>query len=166
MRNLKYEFRRLNIIGVTSVAVSLVFINFIVWCSVGSPIYTLHFVSSRVPALPLWLYGLFDFLSFALFGISLGAVLSEKCQSFEVYKYRGGFYFIIGITLAYLYHAFFFSCHLFFISFLTVILQCFLFGIAAVNFFNVSKISVLSLCLGALWSFYLLFFSVFCFLFM
>ena len=166
MKNLKYELRRLNIVSVMFVAILLLFINIVVWCSVGSPVYTLHFVSSRVPTLPLWLYGLLDFLSFTLLGISLGAALGEKCPASEVDKYRGGFYFVIGVTLAYLHHAFFFSCHLFFISFICAVLQCVFLVVAVVNFYKVSRISTISLILGGIWSSYLLFFSLVCFLFM
>ena len=166
MKKLKYELQRINMAAVMFVAILLVFVNVTVWCVVGSPVYTLHFISARVPVLPLWLYGLLDFFSFALLGVSLGTVLGEKCQTFELYKYRGGFYFVIGATLAYLHHAFFFSCHLFFISFLIAVLQCCCFAVAIVNFSKISKISVVSLALGSVWGLYLTLFSLVCFLFM
>ena len=166
MKNFKYELQRLNMASVMFAAILLLFVNVAVWCVVGSPVYTLHFISARVPVLPLWLYGLLDFFSFALLGVSLGGVLGEKCQPLELYKYRGGFYFVIGVTLAYLHHAFFFSCHLFFISFLLAVLQCCCFVIAIANFCEISNVSMISLALGSMWSLYLMLFSLVCFLFM
>lgn len=165
MDKLKYEIRNFNIFVATAVALIFILVDFAVWCAVSSPIYTLRFISSSVPTLPLWLFGLFDFISYALKGFSLGAVLTVVCRLYDVYRYRGAFYFVIGVTMAFLHHAFFFSEAKFFTALLIALLQCLFLFIAVINFYKVSKwISVVA-ALGTVWSVYLLVLNVMTFFF-
>lgn len=153
---IRYEFGQINIGIATAVAALFIFVDFAVWCAVGSPVYVLRFISGSVPVLPLWLFGLLDFISFALFGFALGAMLGNRCAANEVAKYRGAFYFIIGVTLVCLHHAFFFSNATFFVALLTSVLMCFFVTVAIVNFVRASKPAALAASVGALWSVYLL----------
>lgn len=166
MNKLKYEFRNLNVLIATAVAAIFIFVDFSVWCATGSPIYVLRFISCYVQTLPLWIFGFLDFISCALLGFSLGAVLSTSCTVYDVHKYRGAFYFILGATLAFLHHFFFFSGARFFAALLVVMLQCLFLSIAVINFYRVSKLVTLIAALGALWSFYLLALNVMTFFFM
>lgn len=163
---IRYELGQINIGVATAVAAIFIFVDFAVWCAVGSPVYVLRFISGRVPVLPLWLFGLLDFLSFALLGFGLGAVLGSRWITNEVAKYRGSFYFIIGVTLICLHHAFFFSSVTFFVALLTAVLMCFFLTVAVCNFSRVSRLAMLTSLLGALWSFYLLIINLVSFFFM
>lgn len=163
---IRYELGQINIGVATTVAAVFIFVDFAVWCAVGSPLYVLHFISTSVPVLPLWLFGLFDFISFALLGVALGAVLGSRCGIYEVAKYRGAFYFIIGVTLVCLHHAFFFSSFTFFVALLTSVLMCFFLAVALVNFLRVSKLATFAAIGGLLWSLYLLVLNFVCFFFM
>ena len=153
---IRYELGQINIGIATAVAAIFIFVDFAVWCAVGSPVYVLRFVSESVPVLPLWLFGLLDFISFVLLGFALGAVLGSRCVTNEISKYRGAFYFVIGVTLICLHHAFFFSSVSFFVALLTAVLMCFFLTVAVVNFSRVSKLATLASSLGSLWSGYLL----------
>ena len=97
MNRIKYELKNLNIWLATSISIVFIFIDFIVWCVVGSPMYVLHLISCKIAVFPLWIFGLADFLSFAAVGFSLGAVLGDRSPVCEVAKYRGAFYFIIRL---------------------------------------------------------------------
>ena len=166
MRNLKCEMRKLNIIFATVVAGLLLFINVAVWSAVGSPIFILRFISAYVKALPLWLFGLFDFLSFALLGFALGAILGTQCRTYEVFKYRGAFFFVIGLTLAFVHHVTFFGAGMFLVSLLVIIIQCCFLALSAINFYKVSVISTVVLLVGGIWWLYLLIINLFSFFMM
>lgn len=163
---IKYEFGQINIGVATVMAAVFIFVDFGVWCAVGSPVYVLRFVSGSVPVLPLWIFGLFDFISFALLGFALGAVLGNRCAVSEVAKYRGAFYFIIGVTLVCLHHAFFFSHFALFVALLTSVLMCFFLVVAVVNFARVSGLAVFAAAVGLLWSIYILVLNFISFFFM
>lgn len=160
MNRLKFEFRNLNVFFATLTAGIFIFVNFSVWCAVGSPVYVLRFLSSYLPVLPLWFFGLCDFISCTLLGFSLGAILATPCPVYDVYKYRGAFYFVIGATLMFLHHVFFFCGVRFFAAMLVSILQCLFLSIALINFTRVSKLNFVIAALGVLWSFYLLVFNI------
>ena len=166
MNRLKCEFRDLNVLMATAVAAIFIFVDFSVWCALGSPIYILRFVSCYVPTLPLWVFGLLDFISYALLGFSLGAILSTSCPVYDVHKYRGAFYFAVGVTLAFLHHVFFFSGAGFFAALFIVLLQCLFLSIALINFYRVSKLASIIAALGVLWSFYLFVLNFMTFFFM
>ncbi len=161
MNKLEYEIRNTNAGLATVVALACLTLNFSVWCAVKSPVIVLSFLSCKISVLPTWLFGLFDFLSFASLGFSLGAALGTACSASEVSKYRGAFYFVIGITLACAYHLFFFKLSSFLLSFLCAVLQCVCLFVATANFYKVSAISFFASVIGTLWSVYLLFFSFF-----
>ena len=163
---IRCELGQVNIGVATAVAAIFIFVDFAVWCAVGSPVYILRFISGCVPVLPLWLFGLLDFISFALLGCGLGAVLGSRCVANEVAKYRGSFYFVIGVTLICLHHAFFFCSVAFFVALLTAVLMCFFLTVAVVNFSCVSRLAMLASSLGALWSVYLLVINLVSFFFM
>lgn len=160
MRNyrIKCEIDRVNIFFALALGGVFLLIDFAVWCAVGSPAYMLRFVSGRVSVLPLWVFGLLDFLAFTLFGAALGCALSAK-GGCGVDRYRGAFYFIIGVTLFYLHHIFFFVYGAFLMSFLVAALIFSLLVIAIVNFSRVSSVSSLCAVLGGVWSVYILIFS-------
>ena len=165
MSNLKLEFRNLNVVFATVVAAIFIFVDFFVWCAAGSPMYVLRFVSVYVPVLPLWVFGLFDFLSFAVLGFSLGAVLGMSCSAYDVYKYRGAFYFIMGVTLAFVHHILLLVGAKFFVAIFIGVLRCFFISVAIVNFYRVSKISAVLSAVGSVWSFYILIFNLLVFFF-
>ena len=160
MNRLKFEFRNLNVFLATLTAGIFIFIDFSVWCAIGSPVYVLRFISGYLSTLPLWLFGLCDFISCTLLGFSLGALLASSCSVYDVDKYRGSFYFIIGAALMFLHHVFFFSGARFFISMLVSILECTFFGIALINFAKASKLAFFISLLGVLWRVYLLIFNI------
>ena len=166
MINLKREIKSLNVVFAAVVAALLLLIDFAVWSAVGSPIYILRFISAYVKVFPLWLFGLLDFLSFSLLGFALGAVLGAGNPSCDVYKYRGAFFFVIGLVLAYLHHVTFFCAGRFFISLIIVIIQCFFGVLAALNFSKVSGVATVVFVLGGIWWIYLLLVNIFSFFMM
>ena len=166
MNDLKCEIKNLNIIFATAVAVLLLLVDVAVWSAVGSPILILRFISAYVKVVPLWLFGLLDFLSFALLGFALGSILGTTCCVYEVFKYRGAFFFVIGLTLAFVHHITFFSAGMFLVSLLVVIVQCFFLTLSVVNFYKVSVISTVILIVGSVWWLYLLIINLFSFFMM
>ena len=163
---IRYELGQINIGVATAMAAIFIFVDFAVWCAVGSPVYLLRFISGFVPVLPLCLFGLFDFISFALLGFALGTALGIRSVASEVAKYRGAFYFIIGVTLLCLHHAFFFSRFAFFVALLTSAIMCFFLVVAVVNFARVSGIAVFAAAIGLLWGIYVLILNFISFFFM
>ena len=159
---IRCELEKINVVFVTALAFLFLAVDFTVWCLSASPIYLLRTVADKLPVLPLWLFGLFDLLAFTLFGAALGAALSNK-QRFEVEKYRGAFYFIIGVVLAYLHHVILFSYLCFFLSALVSGTVCFFIFIASINFARVSKATMFFSVLGEIWSIYVFLFSLFVF---
>ena len=160
---IRYELGQINMGIATAMATIFIFVDFAVWSAVGSPVYILRFISGRIPVLPLWAFGLLDFVSFALLGFALGTALGSRCVANEVAKYRGAFYFVIGVTLNCLHHVLFFSNAAFFIALLVALLMCFFLTVGVVNFSCVSGLSMLASCLGVLWSFYLMIINLLCF---
>lgn len=155
MNRFKLELRNVNIVCATAVSALFILINFCVWCAVGSPVYILRFVAAQVAVLPLWLFGLLDFVAFAALGFALGAALGVRCSAQEVSKYRGAFYFIMGVTLAFLHHAVFFAGARMFGALLLSALSCAFVGIGTVNFCRVSRVAALLSAVGALWVLYI-----------
>ena len=160
MNRLKLEVRSLNAVYATAVSAIMIFIDFCVWCAIGSPAYILKFISSSLKVPPLWLFGLLDLLSFAVLGFSLGAVLGTLCSAYDVPKYRGAFFFVIGVTLAFLHHVIFFGFARFFFSLVVSVLSCAFLAAAVVDFFHVSKLSGVISVIGVLWRFYILILDV------
>lgn len=156
---IKYELERVNVFFTLALGGAFLLIDFAVWCAVGSPVYVLRFISGRVSVLPLWLFGLLDITAFTFLGCSLGGALTAK-GSCGVDRYRGAFYFIIGVTLFYLHHIFFFVYCAFLVSFFMSAFIFFLLVVAVINFFRVSRVASLSAVLGGLWSLYILIFSM------
>ena len=159
---IRCEIEKINLVFVAILAFLFLAVDFAVWCVSASPLYLLRTVVDKLPVLPLWLFGLFDLLAFTLFGAALGTALSNK-QRCEVEKYRGAFYFIIGVVLAYLHHVILFSFLGFFLSALISMAVCFFILIASVNFARVSKVAMLFSALGGAWSIYIFLFSIFVF---
>ena len=166
MNKLKYEFRNLNVAAATVISVIFLFVNFSVWCAVENTAYVFHFISSCVKTLPLWLFGLFDFISSVLLGFALGGALAETAPISHIYKYKGAFYFVIGVVCGFLHHGFFFLGARFLSAMLVSFLQCVFLAIAYVNFCRVSSVVSIILALGFLWRVYLFVFSTITFFLM
>ena len=166
MNKLKYEFRNLNVAAATAISVIFLFVNFSVWCAVGNTAYVFRFISSYVKTMPLWLFGLFDFISSVLLGFALGGGLTEKAPNCQICKYRGAFYFIIGVVCGFLHHGFFFLGARFLAAMLMSLLQCLFLMIAYVNFCRVSTAVSIILAFGFLWRFYLFVLSILTFFWM
>ena len=160
MNRLKFELRTLNVFFATAVAAVFILVDFAVWCAIGSPIYVLKFISSSFPSIPVWLFGLLDFLTFALWGFSLGAVLSNDCHSYDVHKYRGAFYFIIGVAMLFAHHVIFFVYVRFFVASIVSLVALAFVTVGILNFYNVSKISFVTAIAGGIWCLYIFLFSL------
>lgn len=156
----KYELYCINSALAVIVGILLVVVNFSVWCAVGSPIFVIRFLSSKLFTFPLWLYGLFDFLSFGLLGFSLGADLGVSCRVNDVARYRGAFFFILGIVISYLHHLFFFSMSSFFMAFLLGIIAVTFLIFAITDLRQVSKIAFFIAIIGSVWRLYVCIFSI------
>ena len=158
--NLKYEFYCINTLLATIIGIFFLLVNFSVWCAVGSPMFTIRFLSSGLPMLPLWLYGLFDFLSFGALGFSLGADLFSRCSVNEVARYRGAFFFVLSLVLSFLHHLFFFTMTSFFVSFLIGVISVALLVLAIIDFSHVSRIAFVFAIIGTLWKLYVCLLSI------
>ena len=156
---IRCELERLNLLPMLLLGGVFLLIDFAVWCASSSPLYVLHLASDKMAVLPTWLFGLLDLLSFTLYGLALGAVLGSKCGC-EVERYRGAFYFIIAVTLAYLHHIILFSYLSFFVAMLISAIVVFFIFVATANFFRVSKAGAILAVLGGLWSVYIFLFSI------
>lgn len=159
MNRLKFDTNNINFGLALTLAIACFLIKFSVWCSVGNHAVVLNFLSVKFSVLPMWLFALFDFLSFSILGFSLGADLSVNCASKEVSKYRGAFYFVIALTLICLSHLFLFKSLAFFLSLLMTIFALVCLFAAILDFYYVSSIAFLSVIIGALWNVYLVVFS-------
>ena len=155
MNRIKLEIRNSNIVFATAIAILFILADFAVWCIAGSPMFALRFISSRVPTLPLWLFGLCDFLCFASLGLSIGFDLGNKCPSRETEKYRGAFYFTVSVALAIIHHFLFFMVVSFFVALPIIILACVFLLSAVLNFFKVSLLPAALSSVSFLWLFYL-----------
>ncbi len=142
------------------VGILFLVINFSVWCSVGSPLFVIRLLSSKLFTLPLWLYGLFDFLSFGILGFSLGADLGAYHSVNDIARYRGAFFFVLGTVLAFLHHLFFFTMTSFFMAFVLSVIGITFFVLAIIDFRQVSRIAFVLAIVGSLWRAYLCFLSV------
>ena len=166
MNRIKLEIRNSNIVFATVIAVIFILADFAVWCIAGSPVFALRFISVRVPVLPLWIFGLCDFLCFASLGLSIGFALGNKCPSIETEKYRGAFYFSVGVALAVIHHFIFFMAVSLFAALPVIILSCaFLLG-AIINFYKVSFLPAALSSVAFLWLFYLFWLNLLAFFLM
>ena len=156
----KYELYCINPALAVAVGILLVVVNFSIWCAVGSPIFVIRYLSSKIFTFPLWLYGLFDFLSFGMLGFSLGADLLGVCRVNEVARYRGAFFFILGIVFSYLHHLFFFPMSSFFMALILGIIAVAFLIFAIMDLRRVSKIASLFAMIGSLWRLYVCIFSI------
>ena len=160
MNKLKYDIYNVSLGFATVVALACIFIRFCVWCAVGNQIIVLNFLSGKIAVLPTFLFGLLDFLAFAFMGFSLGAALSASCTVTEVSKYRGAFYFVIGLTLACVHHLLFFKLISFFAAAIVAVLQFACALMASVNFYRVSSVAFVASVAGDLWLLYILIFTL------
>lgn len=155
MSRIRIEIRNVNLFLAAAMSLIFIIVDFAVWCAIGSPLFVLHFISDRVPVPPLWIFGLCDFLCFALLGLALGALLGNAFPARDVPKYRGAFYFTVGIVFNVVHHFLFFGGGRFLVALPLCLLSCFFLVIAVVDFFKVSSIASISALLGISWVLYL-----------
>ena len=135
----------------------------IVLLMVGSPRLFLWMIASRVAVCPSWLLMLLLSVLFLISGFSIGLVLGNRGRGMDAFKYRGAFFFVIGVTLCYLWYALFFEARLLLIASLLALIGIVCFAVSAVNFRCVFRLASVGMWISFVIGCYLSFFSFLCF---
>lgn len=130
---------------------------------VGSPRRLLWWISARIPVIPSWLLLLLLLLHFVVCGFSIGMALGCNCRGKDVFRYRGAFFFAVGLPLFYLWYAFLFGAHVFLLAVLSCLVATACFIISAINFCRVCRTAAMGLWGTVLMGCYLTVFSILCF---
>ena len=165
-RILAREHNKVN--GGAALAVGIFFAVFflIVLFMVGTPRGLLFAASHRVQALPSWLFLLVCLFFYFACGLSLGCVLFQKGGAWEVPKYRGAFFFCIGIAASYLWYAVTFGARFFFLALLLSAFSTVFLALSALNFRRAFCASFWGMAVSVLWQIYLTVFTVLLFFFL
>lgn len=154
------EFRRANPAGVIAGAAILALAELILWCVIGTPLNSFHYLRGKSPVPPVWIYMLMDLAVHILIGGACGMVLCDKRCFDQTPKYRGAFYFLLAVIFGYLFYAFFFGPGYFLVAVLLAAMELCGLAICMFNFFRVIRLSAILIGVGFLWALYRLILSL------
>lgn len=106
---------RASVMALWVAAVSVLVLYLVVFCMVGGYAHTFHMLRGYVPLLPLWLFGILDWLCVASGGVALGSILFEG-RLYEERRFRCAFFLVLALTLGYFWFALFFGAHVFLLA--------------------------------------------------
>ncbi len=154
------EFKRANFAGMIVGAAILALTEMILWCVIGTPLDTFHYLRGKCHVPPVWLYMLTELVVHVLLGGACGMVLGDRWCFDQTPKYRGSFYFLLAVVFGYLFYAFFFGPEYFLVALLLAAMELFGLVICMLNYFRVIRVSAILVGVGCLWAFYRLCISV------
>ncbi len=144
-------------------AILLLSVWLIVYLIVGSPVALLHYLGRQLTMPPPWLFFLCSCGFYAGMGALAGGILFGCRKVDEVAKYRGAFFFSIGMTAGYLWYALFFGARLFLASLIMAALWSAAVLLSIVNFCRTVRQLRLPLWLSGIYAAWCFFLSVMCF---
>lgn len=135
-----------------SIGVLAIF-KLLVLCSVGAPVVVRHYFAEYLP--PLWIYGVLGLLDMLLCGYAIGFVLGAgRGSRLGEGRYRGAFYFVVGVVLGYVRHLLMFGKLMLIPALIAGIASVFCLFICAIEFFRAGRSPFISMLFSLMFGIY------------